>query len=65
MALQIIWTVDAKDHLNEILEYWHQRNGTRTYSKKLYQTVRNALKINGITHFLKHFRHRLNCNATR
>lgn len=45
MALQIIWTVDAKDHLNEILEYWHQRNGTRTYSKKLYQTVKNALKI--------------------
>jgi plasmid stabilization system protein ParE len=44
MALQIIWTVDAKDHLNEILDYWHQRNGTKTYSKKLYQTVKNALK---------------------
>lgn len=45
MALQIIWTVDAKAHLNEILEYWHRRNGTRIYSKKHYQTVKNALKI--------------------
>jgi plasmid stabilization system protein ParE len=44
MALQIIWTVDDKDHLNEFLDYWHQRNGTKTYSKKLYQTVKNALK---------------------
>ena len=44
MALQIIWTVDAKDHVNEILDYWHQRNGTKTYSQKLYQTVKNALK---------------------
>lgn len=44
MALQIIWSVDAKDHFNEILDYWHQRNGTKTQSKKLYQTVKNALK---------------------
>ena len=44
MALQVIWTLDAKEHLNEILDYWHQRNGTKTYSQKLYQTVKNALK---------------------
>jgi plasmid stabilization system protein ParE len=44
MALQIIWTVDAKDHFNEILDYWYQKNGTTTYSIKLYQTVKNALK---------------------
>ena len=45
MALQIIWTVDAKEHLNNILEYWHQRIGTKTYSQKLYRNVKNALKI--------------------
>jgi plasmid stabilization system protein ParE len=45
MALQIIWTVDAKDHVNEILDYGYQRNGTKTYSKKLYLTIKNALKI--------------------
>ncbi len=44
MALQIVWTIDAKEHLNEILEYWYQRNGTKTYSQKLYQTAKNALK---------------------
>ncbi|MBK9254990.1 MAG: type II toxin-antitoxin system RelE/ParE family toxin [Saprospiraceae bacterium] len=44
MALQIIWTVDAKNHVSEILDYWHQRNGTKIYSQKLYQTVKNALK---------------------
>ena len=44
MALQIIWTVDAKEQLNEILDYWHQRNGIKTYSQKLYQTVKNALR---------------------
>lgn len=45
MALQVIWTSDAKEHLNAVLKYWHQRNGTKAYSQKLYQTVRNGLKI--------------------
>ncbi|MFZ4545353.1 MAG: type II toxin-antitoxin system RelE/ParE family toxin [Saprospiraceae bacterium] len=45
MALQIVWTPDAKIHLNEILEYWQARNGTNIYSQKLYQSVKNALPI--------------------
>lgn len=45
MALQIIWTVSAKEHLNEILLYWYQRNGTKSFSRKLYKTIKNALKI--------------------
>lgn len=44
MALQVIWTLDAKEHLNEILDYWHQKNGTKTYSGKLYLNVKNALR---------------------
>ncbi|MBK8635182.1 MAG: type II toxin-antitoxin system RelE/ParE family toxin [Saprospiraceae bacterium] len=43
MALQIIWTVDAKKHLNDILDYWCKRNGSKTYSQKLYLIVKNAL----------------------
>ena len=45
MALQIEWTPDAKSHLNEILEYWVERNGTRTYSQKLYESVKNVLLV--------------------
>jgi plasmid stabilization system protein ParE len=45
MALQIVWTPDAKIHLNEILEYWQARSGTSIYSQKLYQSVKNALPI--------------------
>ncbi len=45
MALQIIWTAAAKEHLNEILFYWYQRNGTKYFSRKLYKTIKNALKI--------------------
>lgn len=45
MALQIIWTVDADNHFNDILEYWSMRNGTKTYSQKLYQAVTNAIMM--------------------
>ncbi len=45
MALQIEWTPDAKAHLSEILEYWIERNGTSTYSQKLYESVKNVLTV--------------------
>jgi len=45
MALQIVWTPDAILHLNEILEYWIDRNGNSNYSKKLYQAILNTLQI--------------------
>lgn len=45
MALQIIWTLDATQHFNDILEYWIERNGSNVYSKKIYQTVKSTLFI--------------------
>ncbi len=45
MALQIVWTPDASQHLNEILEYWVERNGSNEYSMKLYQKVRSAIFV--------------------
>lgn len=45
MALQIEWTPDAKSQLNEILEYWVSRIGSRTYSQKLYESVKNVLRV--------------------
>ena len=45
MALQIEWTPDAKIHLNLILEYWIENNGTRIYSQKLYESVKNVLRV--------------------
>ena len=45
MALQIVWTPDAKLQLNEILKYWEQRNDSLLYSKKLYKIIKNALIV--------------------
>ncbi len=45
MALQIEWTPDAKIHLNEILEYWIDRNGSNLYSQKLYESVKLVLLV--------------------
>lgn len=45
MALQIDWTPDAKLQLNKILEYWIDKNGTSTYSQKLYESIRTVLQV--------------------
>ncbi len=45
MALQIEWTDKALDHLDNILNYWEERNGSRTYSNKLYSIIQEALEI--------------------
>ncbi|MDF1695373.1 MAG: type II toxin-antitoxin system RelE/ParE family toxin [Saprospiraceae bacterium] len=45
MALQINWTDKALDHLGNILNYWEERNGSRTYSNKLYSIFQEALEI--------------------
>ena len=45
MALQIIWTPDAIQHFNQILEYWIECNGSPAYSQKLYQTVKSTLLL--------------------
>ena len=35
MVKRVVWTNTAKKARREILEYWIERNGTSTYSKKL------------------------------
>lgn len=45
MALQIEWTDKALNHLEDILDYWEDRNGNRTYSNKLYVIFQEALTI--------------------
>jgi toxin YoeB len=45
VALQINWTVKALDHLDNILNYWEERNGTRTYSNKLHVIFQEALEV--------------------
>jgi hypothetical protein len=34
MVLKIIWTRNAIEHLEDILNYWEVRNGTNSYSIK-------------------------------
>ncbi|MBK9257295.1 MAG: type II toxin-antitoxin system RelE/ParE family toxin [Saprospiraceae bacterium] len=45
MALKIVWTENALSHLEDILSYWEARNGSNTYSKKLYKIFQSGLSI--------------------
>jgi plasmid stabilization system protein ParE len=45
MALKIIWTRNALEHLEDILNYWEVRNGTNSYSIKLYNFFQKALVV--------------------
>ncbi len=42
---QIIWSRKANNKLFEILEFYAQRNQSKTYSIKLYQRFKNELTI--------------------
>lgn len=44
MARQVVWTAPAEKDRKEILAYWLQRNGTPTYSLKLFNLFRTALR---------------------
>ncbi len=45
MALKIVWTKNALEHLEEILNYWEVRNGTNSYSIKLYSLFQKSLDV--------------------
>jgi len=45
MALQIIWTDIAEEHLNEILYYWISRNRSTAYAIKLNELLEKAIQI--------------------
>src|SRR4030042_2458332 len=42
---RIIWSSRAKLDLSEILDFYYQRNGTKTYSKKLNLNVRKSIRL--------------------
>ncbi len=43
MVREIVWSPRAQVLLKKILDYWEDRNGTSTYSKKLFKLFENAL----------------------
>lgn len=45
MPKQIIWTPKAKNELIEILQYWIERNGSNSFSKKLNGLIEDELKL--------------------
>ncbi len=44
MVGRIIWSKNALKDKVQILDYWHKRIGTKTYSKKLNKQLRYAVK---------------------
>ena len=49
MARRIIWSKNALRDRIRILDYWHKRIGTKTYSRKLDKELR--LTIQNLKHF--------------
>jgi addiction module RelE/StbE family toxin len=45
MAKQITWTKRAQDDRKEILHYWWVRNQSNSYSKKLNELIKKAIKL--------------------
>lgn len=45
MALKIVWTENAETHLEAILSYWSERNGSSLYSQKLYKMFQKELDV--------------------
>jgi len=42
---KVIWSSRAKIDLQEILDFFYSRNGTKTYSKKLNVTFRKSVRL--------------------
>ena len=45
MALEIVWTASALRDRKAILKYWVKRNGSASYSQKLYERWEAAIKL--------------------
>ena len=45
MVRRIIWSKNALRDKVQILEYWHRRIGTKTYSRKLDKQLREYIKL--------------------
>jgi plasmid stabilization system protein ParE len=44
MVRRIIWSKNALRDKVQILDYWHKRIGTKTYSRKLDKELRHSIK---------------------
>ena len=44
MARKVVWSARAQRERFDILEYWVNRNKSKTYSRKLYQLFRIGMK---------------------
>ncbi|MEO7080608.1 MAG: type II toxin-antitoxin system RelE/ParE family toxin [Flavobacteriales bacterium] len=44
MARKVVWTAPAEKDRKSILSYWIERNGSTTYSLKLFERFRAATK---------------------
>lgn len=45
MAKQVVWSFRAQWDRKQILNYWRQRNGADSYSKKLNQLFKESVKL--------------------
>ena len=45
MVEQIVWTVKAKNDLTEILQYWNNRNKSKSFSTKLTSLIFHQLNL--------------------
>lgn len=45
MVRRIIWSKNALRDKVQILDYWHKRIGTKTYSQKLDKQLRQLVKL--------------------
>jgi toxin YoeB len=45
MAKQIIWSFNAQADRKQILQYWIERNQSKTYSRKLFLLFQEAVKL--------------------
>lgn len=45
MALKIFWSETAVRQRNFIFEYWKERNGSISYSLKLYSKIKERIEI--------------------
>lgn len=44
MAKRIVWSKNALIDRLQILDYWHKKIGTKTYSKKLDREIKNLIR---------------------
>ena len=44
MAKRVIWSFQARNDRQAILEYWNRRNGNKDYSRKIAEEFREAIQ---------------------